>query len=231
MDINSWTVSEDLKKIAHLESQEEQICNILPIFYKLFGGDRLQFYRFSPIGYVAEGIALFENGQLYPFNYIRDDIRTLPIIRQAVEKRRPIYYDGKDIIIQATSRYRREDPIKALLVVPIVTNNLTIAYINCEYINHESPSISQKMNELILFGKLLGELLIKPQVPFHSKLSPRENEIMKALSNGLSTKEMTHILSLSEATIKQYIKSIMTKLEAKNRTHALSIYLSHHSSS
>lgn len=231
MEINSWTITENLKRISHLESQEEQICSILPIFHELFGGDRLQFYRFSPIGYVAEGIALFEDGHLYLFNYIRDDLRTLPIIRQAVEKRKPIYYNGNDIITQTTSRYQRQDPLKALLVVPIIANNLTIAYINSEYIHHEIPSISKKLGDLELFGKLLGQLLIQPQIPFHSKLSPRENEIMKALANGLTTKEMTHILSLSEATIKQYIKSIMKKLEAKNRTHALSIYLSQYQSS
>lgn len=229
MNINSLTISEKLKQLASLQSQEEQICYILPLFEQLFGGERLQFYRFSPIGYVAEGIALFENGQLQPLNHIRDDIRTLPVIRQAVERQKPSYYVGKEIITQITSRYQREEPLKALLVVPIIANNITIAYINSEYIYNAFPKDSLLMNELEVFGKLLGQLLIQPQRPPHSKLSPRENEILKALSNGLSTKEMTQIFSLSEATIKQYIKSILIKLEAKNRTHAVSIYMSSYS--
>lgn len=196
--MNMWGINETLKKISHLPSQEEQICAVLPLFHEIFGGERLSFYRFSPIGYVAEGIALFEEGQLQPLNYIRDDIRTLPIIRKAVEKRKPAYYVGKEIITQSTSRYQREVPLKGLLVVPIVANNLTIAYINIEYIHHQFKESSHLMNELESFGKMLGQTLIHQQISSHAKLSPRENEIMKALANGLSTKEMTTILSLSE---------------------------------
>ncbi|MEL4026300.1 helix-turn-helix transcriptional regulator [Lysinibacillus endophyticus] len=225
MKIDSWTIKEELKSIVHLHSQEEQICSILKLFEKLFKGERLSFYRFSPIGYVGEGVALLDNGQLHALNYIRDDIRGLPAIRQAIEKKEAIYYSGKDIITQITSRYQQPYQLKSLLVVPIIANNITISYICREILNEDPLYPPQQLEELSLFGKIAGELLIQPQKIQHPKLSPRENDILIALANGYSTKEMTTVLLLSEATIKQYIKSIMVKLNAKNRVHAVSIYM------
>ncbi len=225
MQINLWTIKENLKGALHLQSQEEQICFILHTFGRLYNGERLSFFRFSPVGYVGEGVALLENGRYQSINYIRDDIRVLPVIRHAIEKQRPIYYDGQDIITKITSRYTRKDPLYALLVIPIIVNKLTVAYILNEFIEETINFETQLIEELLEFGKIAGELLVQPQIQSNHKLSPRENEIIKALANGLTTKEMTHILGLSEATIKQYIKSIMIKLDAKNRTHAVSIYI------
>mgnify|MGYP001404334273 CR=1 FL=1 len=225
MQLNSWVISEDLKGISHLQSQEEQICNVLHLFEEQFAGDRISFYRFSPIGYVGEGIAMLENGRLQSINYIRDDIRSLHAIKQAVEKRKTFYYEGKEIIIHLSSRYQREDPLMGLLVVPIIANNLTIAYILSEFVETEISVSKQLLQEMDVFGKALGQLLVQPHSHSHPKLSSRESEIVRALANGLSTKEMTIIFSLSEATINQYIKSILSKLNAKNRTHAVSIYI------
>nr|WP_106781293.1 helix-turn-helix transcriptional regulator [Lysinibacillus timonensis] len=225
MQIQSWAMKERMKGAVHLQSQEEQICYILHAFEELFQGDKISFFRFSPVGFVGEGVAFLEKGELHALAYIRDDIRNLPVIRQAVEKKKPVYYKGQDIITQITSRYQRDVPLNTLLVVPLVANNMTIAYICSEYIIKDFHTSSKLMDDLFIFGKISGELLI--QIPNHShpKLSPRESEILKALANGLSTKEMAMTLSLSEATIKQYIKSILTKLDAKNRAHAVSIYM------
>jgi len=225
MQINLWTMKENLKSALHLPTQEEKICLILHTFEQIYKGQRLSFYRFSPVGYVGEGIAMLENGRFQSINYIRDDIRVLPVIRHTIEKQKPIYYDGQEIITMITSKYTRNDPLLALLVIPIIVNKLVVAYILCEFTKERQQLEVQHMEELAKLSDLIGEILIQPQKPSHPKLSPRENEILVALANGLSTKEMTHILCISEATIKQYIKSIMSKLDAKNRAHAVSIYM------
>lgn len=225
MQINLWTIKESLKGALHLTTQEEKICLILHTFEQIYQGERLSFYRFSPVGYVGEGVAMLENGKYQSINYIRDDIRVLPVIRQAIEKQKPYFYDGQEIITMITSKYTRNDPLFALMVLPIIVNKLIVAYILCEFIKERLKLDVQHLGELTELSSLIGEILIQPQKPSHPKLSPRENEILVSLANGLSTKEMTYMLNLSEATIKQYIKSIMTKLDAKNRAHAVSIYM------
>ena len=225
MQVTSWAVEEKLQGVVNANTQEEQICHILSTFADMFKSERLSFYRFSPIGYVGEGIAQLENGQFQSLAYIRDDIRSLPVIKKAVEKRKAHFYTGQEIITLISSRYHRAEPLQALFVVPIHVNNLSIAYICSEYMHSIPPHDGQTIDLLTQFGSIAGRLLIQPQKIAHPNLSPRENEIVQALANGFSTKELTEHLSLSEATIKQYIKSAFVKLGAKNRAHAVSIYL------
>lgn len=227
MQITSWSIKEQLKRGSHLQTQEEQICHILITLEQLLYSEKLSFFRYSPVGYVGEGIAELEKGQLHSLTHIRDDIRSLPVIKKVVDNQRPVYYTGQEIITLISSRYQREVPLKGLLVVPIVVNFMTIAYICSEFIESAYEIEQSILEQLTLFGNLAGEMLVQSQTASHPKLSPRENEIMRALTNGYSTKELTNILCLSESTIKQYIKSALIKLGAKNRAHAVSIFLAH----
>lgn len=225
MQLSALALEEKLLNCVHLPTQEEKICHILLVLNELSFCDAISFFRYSPIGYVGEGVAVMENGKLQSYSYIRDDIRSLPIIKHALEKRKAYFYEGKDIITLISSRYQRDIPLKGLIVIPIVINYLTIAYICCELTKKVVRINEQDLDQLTQFGKLAGELFIQPDMKAHPKLSPRENQIMRTLTNGLSTKEIALLLDLSEATIKQYIKSILIKLDAKNRAHAVSIYL------
>jgi DNA-binding NarL/FixJ family response regulator len=58
-----------------------------------------------------------------------------------------------------------------------------------------------------------------------AKLTERELEILKKVSNGTSNKEIAAALALTEATVKSHMKSVMTKLGANDRTHAVMIAL------
>jgi len=51
-------------------------------------------------------------------------------------------------------------------------------------------------------------------------LHKREKEILIALQDGMSNKEIAEVLSLSEKTIKHYMSSILQKLHVKNRVEA-----------
>jgi DNA-binding NarL/FixJ family response regulator len=56
-------------------------------------------------------------------------------------------------------------------------------------------------------------------------LSPRELEVLKRVAAGNSNRLVAHQLALSEDTIKAHMKSIMSKLSANDRTHAVTIAL------
>jgi two-component system nitrate/nitrite response regulator NarL len=53
-----------------------------------------------------------------------------------------------------------------------------------------------------------------------STFSRRESEVLRALAEGQSNKEIANTLNIQEATVKVHVKSIFRKLGAKNRTHA-----------
>jgi DNA-binding NarL/FixJ family response regulator len=59
-----------------------------------------------------------------------------------------------------------------------------------------------------------GEALIEP-------LTPREEEVLQLLVEGLSNKEISARLHLTEGTVKNYVSAIIAKLQANDRTHAV----------
>ena len=54
-------------------------------------------------------------------------------------------------------------------------------------------------------------------------ISKREYEVLLAISEGLSNKEIGEQLFVSESTIKTHVSNLLSKLNAKRRTQALQI--------
>ena len=57
----------------------------------------------------------------------------------------------------------------------------------------------------------------------HDALSDREIEVLKRVASGTSNKIIASQLLVSEATVKSHMKSILAKLHANDRTHAVTI--------
>ena len=58
-----------------------------------------------------------------------------------------------------------------------------------------------------------------------ASLTRRENEIMQEIAKGLSNKEISEKLYISEGTVKVHVKSLLKKLEAKSRVEAAILFL------
>ena len=65
-----------------------------------------------------------------------------------------------------------------------------------------------------------GQALIEP-------LTPREEEVLVLLVEGLSNREIGGRLHLTEGTVKNYVSAIIAKLQANDRTHAVVTALRH----
>ncbi len=52
------------------------------------------------------------------------------------------------------------------------------------------------------------------------RLSPRQRQILEAITNGLSNKEIARLLNVSEATVKVQVRIILSKIGVANRTQA-----------
>ncbi len=68
-------------------------------------------------------------------------------------------------------------------------------------------------------GARLAENLPRPG------LTPREIEVLQLIAAGMRNKEIAYKLSLSEATVNAHIKHILEKLNASDRTHAVTTAL------
>ena len=56
-------------------------------------------------------------------------------------------------------------------------------------------------------------------------LTPREVEVLRLVARGLGNKEVGDVLGTASGTIKAHVQSILSKLGAKDRTHAVTIAL------
>ncbi|GAA4000257.1 response regulator transcription factor [Deinococcus rubellus] len=77
-----------------------------------------------------------------------------------------------------------------------------------------------------------GEVFIQPSVASkylhllttrHQELehlSPRELETLRLLAKGLSNKQIARDLGISESTVKNHVKSLLSKMQVRNRTEA-----------
>ncbi len=52
-------------------------------------------------------------------------------------------------------------------------------------------------------------------------LTPRETEVLEAVADGFSNREIADVLGMSENTVKFHLSSIYEKLDADNRTDAV----------
>ncbi|MFJ3902928.1 LuxR C-terminal-related transcriptional regulator [Streptomyces sp. NPDC090025] len=89
--------------------------------------------------------------------------------------------------------------------------------------------------EGVLPGDLLARLLhhvgslqrsaLDPNASSLSTLTPREAEMLRLVSEGLDTAEIARKTSYSERTVKNVLHEVITRLQLRNRTHAVGFAL------
>ena len=73
----------------------------------------------------------------------------------------------------------------------------------------------------MLAVKILQEFSGQKQIVEDSRLSEREREVLQLISQGLSNKEISEKLYISESTVKNHLRNILDKLHLQNRTQLI----------
>ena len=69
---------------------------------------------------------------------------------------------------------------------------------------------------------------LEAQRLFIVKLSPTKFKILRLLAQGFSDKEISQKLQMSTRTVQTHVNFIIAILNAKNRIHAVAIYMQTH---
>lgn len=56
-------------------------------------------------------------------------------------------------------------------------------------------------------------------------LTPRQDEIIRLVAEGYQNAEIAHTLGVDEETVKTHVRKMLSRLEARNRTHAVALWL------
>lgn len=84
-----------------------------------------------------------------------------------------------------------------------------------------APSVLRRMVDRFLEGRPPSEA--EPEPVGLRALSPREREVLALIAAGLTNQEITDRLVVSPATVKTHVRSILAKLDARDRVQAVLI--------
>lgn len=69
-------------------------------------------------------------------------------------------------------------------------------------------------------GRLQRQVL-SPRGLVFAGLSPRETEVLRLVADGMDTAEIARVLCYSERTVKNVLHQVTTRLQLRNRSHAV----------
>lgn len=75
-----------------------------------------------------------------------------------------------------------------------------------------------------LLSRLLGQTRQVSRLP-HAGLSDRETQVLRLVADGKDTQEIARELSYSERTVKNVLHAVTTRLQLRNRSHAVAYAL------
>lgn len=225
--------------IMQSTNYEEAVENITAGFVKFLPFERCALFSFS----VNEqtGFGLFGHHlDNQAIQNITEDISELPIIQnnlqlvqlfgKTMNYLQPIYI--KDASTGFPAHYIRQFDLSSIVIAPIFvssSNRLLGAAILDQGAGEYFKVAQETFTALVKFGQSAGEILAKYYDQRSSdekksaklRLSPREMEVMHLMAKGDSTNEAASELNLSEYTVRDYVSTIMQKMEARNRTEAV----------
>lgn len=161
---------------------------------------------------------------------IRENLNNLPQIRKTLRRIEPMFIAKAEQILP--EKFVKQFELGSLVIAPVYSafNHQILGAVFLDQGEGASFSISDVFFPVITkFGQHAGEILAKYAPDFdkmgHPKsknsLKNREIEILKLVAEGKSIDEAADLLFLSKYTVRDYISTIMKKLNAQNRTQAI----------
>jgi len=131
--------------------------------------------------------------------------------------------------VEVARRLRQQDPAVRILVLSSYLQEEDVRQVFAAgvagYLAKDSSS-EELVEAIRNVGR--GGTVVPPEVSHllargsgQAALTERELEILRSIARGRSNKEIGNDLAVSENTVKNHVKSILSKLGARDRTHAV----------
>jgi DNA-binding NarL/FixJ family response regulator len=135
--------------------------------------------------------------------------------------------------VEATTAIRAEFPGARIIVLTTYTNDAQVALaLNAGAHGYLLKNAMRTDLLTTIRAVHAGRKVLSPEITFavasHAAgeaLSPSETRVLGLIAGGLSNKEIAATLSITEEAVKGQVKNILSKLGARDRTHAAVIGL------
>jgi DNA-binding NarL/FixJ family response regulator len=135
--------------------------------------------------------------------------------------------------IEATTAIRRINPKARIIILTTYSGDIQVSRgLKAGASGYILKSLARTELSNYIVSVHAGERSLSPQLlsPLRNNLqldslSKRETEVLRFVADGNSNQGVGQLLGVSENTVKAHIKSILQKLDAQDRTHAVMIAL------
>lgn len=211
-----------MKKIAEVSDVREKAEWMLRGCVHFFPFERASLFTYSPLSHIGEGIFLIENDKLVSLKEVKDDVRPIFPLYQALTRNRPVFINREDILISFPDKYIRHFELSTLAIVPISLLNIVVGFVLVDRYGGEYPFTKNYLSLLSHYFKQVTSPFYPPSSE-KNLLSKRETEVLQHLANGYSVKEMAGMMSVSEYTVRDYTSSVVRKLGVNHRAEAVAV--------
>lgn len=135
--------------------------------------------------------------------------------------------------VEATTAIRRELPeTEVLALTSVLEDERIFAAIRAGAIGYLLKDTEAHELRRAIKAAAAGQVQLSPQVAarllreqrkppvLREELTPREQEVLKSLTHGLTNKEIARDLGIGEKTVKTHVSNILSKLDVLSRTQA-----------
>jgi len=220
--VNKKKLYDYIRTLDKSSTHEEKLYLMTKGVIELFPANEVYLFRYSPLGYIAEGIIRIHSSDLFYIGHIRDDVRNLSPIYDAIRKKQSVYISKNEFFKKYGCKYVNQNDKNDHIIVPVRFHSIVVGYFIIREFSNDVTFDESLLTSCTIYGELVGEVMeSNKEGQTIDCLSKRETEVMQRISWGESTKEMADLMEISEFTVKDYIKSAIKKLQAKNRVHAV----------
>ncbi|MEC1176954.1 LuxR C-terminal-related transcriptional regulator [Metasolibacillus meyeri] len=215
LDVSSL---EQMDEILIRASSAEELPSILEELKAIFQFKRCIFYVYIPWKNEFKGM-------------FGDQLEIVQNIKGKLTADFPIFSLKQPLYLREPHPYIEDEMIEkfnlsSMIFIPVADENQLYGWLELDQKGEFFPYSQMQLDTLALVGKRLGLLLSrKPTTSHlekHSELNDKEHSVIYLIAEGYSNKEIASILFLSEFTVRDYVQRLLSKLQAKNRTHLVS---------
>lgn len=144
----------------------------------------------------------------------------------------PVFMMKKPLFLKNPAPYVQQVAIEMLdlssvIFIPVIHEQQLYGWLSFDQVGEAFDCSQQQLLFLQEAGNRLamyiGRKQLRNRLNRNISLTEKELMILYLLVEGFSNKEMAHLMYISEYTVRDYVKGLMQKLNARNRTHVISL--------
>ncbi|MER2128854.1 helix-turn-helix transcriptional regulator [Solibacillus sp.] len=217
----------DIIKQLIYENSAQKVSDLLIQCVTKHNCSYAEVYRYSHFDNLMEGF--LEINAAKELRKPIDRINTLlsmPLLYLRLRECEPLFLNAHMLATSIPPQYRLPATTKFVAALPIQKEQIPIGLLAVHF---DFELSEQQKLELTRFAEYASNQIIirGKQIATTDQFSRRELDTLHFIAEGWTTLEIAELFSISEATVKHYIKTFMRKSNTHNRSHAVGYYMKH----